>query len=212
MRALLAVLVVASALTAGNFGEGEGLVDEEAMSPIWKAMRSSSGAATTLGPSTIDLALNQSGETTRRSSTAITAATAASTTSPPPRRARSSTSAANIQSTRWTAVTTGTRGSWRAARPQSPHLVPTNPGTEGLGEGSIVQATNGDIVSMSWFPYVGGDLKLDKFYAILYDDSEMSWRWCYNRITEPIPAAPGRWRSSDPSTARSAAVSGPASW
>ena len=41
-------------------------------------------------------------------------------------------------------------------------FVPTNPGTEGLGEGSIVQATNGDIISMSWFPYVGGDLKLDR--------------------------------------------------
>ena len=39
---------------------------------------------------------------------------------------------------------------------------------------------------MSWFPYPGGDLKLDKFYAILYDDSEMEWRWCYNRITEPF--------------------------
>ncbi len=65
-------------------------------------------------------------------------------------------------------------------------FVPTNPGTEGLGEGSIVQATNGDIIAMSWFPYIGGDLKLDKFYAILYDDSEASWRWCYNRITEPF--------------------------
>ena len=65
-------------------------------------------------------------------------------------------------------------------------FVPTNPGTEGLGEGSIVQATNGDIISMSWFPYPGGDLKLDKFYAILYDDSEMEWKWCYNRITEPF--------------------------
>ena len=65
-------------------------------------------------------------------------------------------------------------------------FIPTNPGTEGLGEGSIVQATNGDIISMSWFPYVGGDLKLDKFYAILYDDSEMEWKWCYNRITEPF--------------------------
>ena len=60
-------------------------------------------------------------------------------------------------------------------------FVPTNPGTEGLGEGSIVQATNGDIISMSWFPYVGGDLKLDKFYAILYDESEGEWKWCYNR-------------------------------
>ena len=65
-------------------------------------------------------------------------------------------------------------------------FVPTNPGQEGLGEGSIVQATNGDIISMSWFPYIGGDLKLDKFYAILYDASEEEWKWCYNRITEPF--------------------------
>ena len=64
--------------------------------------------------------------------------------------------------------------------------VPTNPGQEGLGEGSIVQATNGDFISMSWFPYVGGDLKLDKFYAILYDASEDEWTWCYNRLTEPF--------------------------
>ncbi len=65
-------------------------------------------------------------------------------------------------------------------------FIPTNPGQEGLGEGSIVQATNGDIISMSWFPYVGGDLKLDKFYAILYDESEGEWKWCYNRLTEPF--------------------------
>jgi len=65
-------------------------------------------------------------------------------------------------------------------------FIPTNPGQEGLGEGSIVQATNGDIISMSWFQYVGGDLKLDKFYAILYDESEGEWKWCYNRLTEPF--------------------------
>lgn len=65
-------------------------------------------------------------------------------------------------------------------------FVPTNSGQEGLGEGSIVQATNGDIISMSWFPYIGADLKADKFYAILYDDSEEQWSWCYNRITEPF--------------------------
>ncbi len=65
-------------------------------------------------------------------------------------------------------------------------FVPTNPGQEGLGEGSIVQATNGDIISMSWFPYIGADGKIDKFYAILYDDSEEEWKWCYNRITEPF--------------------------
>ena len=65
-------------------------------------------------------------------------------------------------------------------------FVPTNEGQEGLGEGSIVQATNGDIISMSWFPYLGADLKIDKFYAILYDESEGEWKWCYNRITEPF--------------------------
>ncbi len=64
--------------------------------------------------------------------------------------------------------------------------VPTNPGTEGLGEGSIVQAINGDIISMSWFPYIGGDGKIDKFYAIIYDESEQEWKWCYNRMTEPF--------------------------
>ena len=65
-------------------------------------------------------------------------------------------------------------------------FVPTNPGQEGLGEGSIVQATNGDIISMTWFPYIGADGKIDKFYALLYDDSEEEWKWCYNRITEPF--------------------------
>ena len=39
---------------------------------------------------------------------------------------------------------------------------------------------------MSWFPYVGGDLKLDKFYAILYDESEGEWKWCYNRLTGTV--------------------------
>ena len=66
MRALLAVLVVASALTAGCFGEGEGLVDEEAMSPIWEGYalidQVPHDDARTFA--TIDLALNQSGETT----------------------------------------------------------------------------------------------------------------------------------------------------
>ena len=50
----------------------------------------------------------------------------------------------------------------------------TIPGQEGLGEGSIVQATNGDLISMGWFPYPsasGGD----QFYAFLYDAEEESW-------------------------------------
>jgi hypothetical protein len=64
--------------------------------------------------------------------------------------------------------------------------APTAPGQEGLGEGSIVQAVNGDLISMGWFPYAGLDLKVDKFYAFLYDENAGSWSWCYNRITEPF--------------------------
>jgi len=61
----------------------------------------------------------------------------------------------------------------------------TVPGQEGLGEGSIVQATNGDIISMGWFPYPsssGGD----QFYAFFYDAAEEEWSWCYNRTPEPF--------------------------
>ena len=64
-------------------------------------------------------------------------------------------------------------------------FVPTNPGTEGLVKAPSCRRPTATS-SRCRFPYVGGDLKLDKFYAILYDDSEMSWRWCYNRITEPF--------------------------
>ena len=44
----------------------------------------------------------------------------------------------------------------------------TLPGQEGLGEGSIVQTTTGDIIAMGWFPYPsasGGD----QFYAFFWD-------------------------------------------
>ncbi len=61
----------------------------------------------------------------------------------------------------------------------------TVPGQEGLGEGSIVQATNGDIISMGWFPYPsssGGD----QFYAFFYDAEDEEWSWCYNRTPEPF--------------------------
>ena len=189
MRALLAVLVVASALTAGCFGEGEGLVDEEAMSPIWEgyALIDQVPHDDTRTFATIDLALNQSGETTwavfNRDYGGNCCEHYLATT----------TAGAILNIGGEYPVYSVDRGhdgdTWIPGMlpdAQCRTFVPTNPGTEGLGEGSIVQATNGDIISMSWFPYVGGDLKLDKFYAILYDDSEMSWRWCYNRITEPF--------------------------
>lgn len=62
---------------------------------------------------------------------------------------------------------------------------PTISGQEGLGEGSIVQTTTGDIISMGWFPYPsnsGGD----QFYAFLWDGEEQAWTWCFNRLTEPF--------------------------
>ena len=62
---------------------------------------------------------------------------------------------------------------------------PTVPGQEGLGEGSIVQATNGDLISMGWFPYpsLSG---ADQFYAFLYDADDEEWSWCFNRTPEPF--------------------------
>jgi len=62
---------------------------------------------------------------------------------------------------------------------------PTVPGQEGLGEGSIVQATNGDLISMGWFPYPSTS-GADQFYAFLYDSSDEEWSWCYNRTPEPF--------------------------
>jgi hypothetical protein len=62
---------------------------------------------------------------------------------------------------------------------------PTVPGQEGLGEGSIVQATNGDIISMGWFPYPSSS-GADQFYAFFYDAGDEEWSWCYNRTPEPF--------------------------
>ena len=50
---------------------------------------------------------------------------------------------------------------------------PTVPGQEGLGEGSIVQATNGDLISMGWFPYPSTS-GADQFYAFFYDAENQS--------------------------------------
>ena len=62
---------------------------------------------------------------------------------------------------------------------------PTVPGQEGLGEGSIVQATNGDIISMGWFPYPSAS-GADQFYAFFYDAEDEEWSWCFNRTPEPF--------------------------
>ena len=63
---------------------------------------------------------------------------------------------------------------------------PTAPGQEGLGEGSIVQATNGDLISMGWFPYPSTS-GADQFYAFLYDAEAEEWQWCFNRPTRYKP-------------------------
>jgi hypothetical protein len=62
---------------------------------------------------------------------------------------------------------------------------PTVPGQEGLGEGSIVQATNGDIIAMGWFPYPSTS-GVDQFYAFFYDADDQEWSWCFNRTPEPF--------------------------
>ena len=62
---------------------------------------------------------------------------------------------------------------------------PTVPGQEGLGEGSIIQATNGDLISMGWFPYPSSS-GADQFYAFLYDADDEEWSWCFNRTPEPF--------------------------
>ena len=62
---------------------------------------------------------------------------------------------------------------------------PTVPGQEGLGEGSIVQATNGDLISMGWFPYPSTS-GADQFYAFFYDAEDAEWSWCFNRTPEPF--------------------------
>ena len=52
----------------------------------------------------------------------------------------------------------------------------------GLGEGSIIQAPNGDILAMTWFPYPSFD-GADQFYAILgkkTSPDQIEWQWCWN--------------------------------
>ncbi|MDA0878477.1 MAG: hypothetical protein O3B05_06385, partial [archaeon] len=188
-RALLVLLVVASSVTAGCFGDGESLVEASIDEPIWSTYRRIDPAVheTEGAFLTIDLATNQSTETAwavfDRTNGGNCCEHYLATT----------VDGAILNIGGEYPVWSPDRGhAWDTWNPgalpdaQCRTFVPTNPGQEGLGEGSIVQATNGDLISMSWFPYVGGDLKLDKFYAILFDDSEDEWRWCYNRLTEPF--------------------------
>ena len=191
-RAVLAMLLCLSTLMAGCFSNGEGLVEQEdeIAKPIWNdyALIDSQGHDRTEQFTTIDLRTN---ETTNMTWAVFDASYGGNCCE----HYLATTIEGQILNIGGEyPVWSFDRGHiWDTYIPealpavgQCVTFVPTNPGQEGLGEGSIVQATNGDIISMSWFPYVGGDLKLDKFYAILYDESEDQWKWCYNRITEPF--------------------------
>ena len=209
-RTVLALAMVFSMMLAGCFGDGSETITNEVSPSIFESYeridmqpheveRSSSPliCARTRPPTPRGLCL-----------TPPTAATAASTIWRPTSTVKSSTSVANTRSFHRPRPPLGHLHPPALPDQQCRTFVPTNPGQEGLGEGSIVQATNGDIISMSWFPYVGGDLKLDKFYAILYDESEGEWKWCYNRIRSRSTTARGKSRSSAPSVPPSATASG----
>ena len=191
-RAVLTILLCFSTLMAGCFSNGEGLVEQEDEigKPIWNdyALIDSQSHDRSEQFTTIDLRTNESTNMTW----AVFDATYGGNCCEHYLATTIEGQILNIGGEY--PVWSFDRGHiWDTYIPealpavgQCVTFVPTNPGQEGLGEGSIVQATNGDIISMSWFPYVGGDLKLDKFYAILYDESEDQWKWCYNRITEPF--------------------------
>ena len=191
-RVVLTILLCFSTLMAGCFSNGEGLVEQEdeIAKPIWNdyALIDSQGHDRTEQFTTIDLRTN---DTTNMTWAVFDASYGGNCCE----HYLATTIEGQILNIGGEyPVWSFDRGHiWDTYIPealpavgQCVTFVPTNPGQEGLGEGSIVQATNGDIISMSWFPYVGGDLKLDKFYAILYDESEDQWKWCYNRITEPF--------------------------
>ena len=191
-RVVLTILLCFSTLMAGCFSNGEGLVEQEdeIAKPIWNdyALIDSQGHDRAEQFTTIDLRTN---ETTNMTWAVFDASYGGNCCE----HYLATTIEGQILNIGGEyPVWSFDRGHiWDTYIPealpavgQCVTFVPTNPGQEGLGEGSIVQATNGDIISMSWFPYVGGDLKLDKFYAILYDESEDQWKWCYNRITEPF--------------------------
>lgn len=188
-RVMLSVLLMTSMVLAGCFGGGESMVEEPTQEPIWAtyALIDSAPHEDPRVFVTIDLVTNQTTNTTwavfdkSKGGNCCEHYIATSIEG----------QILNIGG-EYPVYSADRAHSWDTYIPgfipdsQCRTFVPTNEGQEGLGEGSIVQATNGDIISMSWFPYVGGDLKLDKFYAILYDESEDQWSWCYNRITEPF--------------------------
>jgi hypothetical protein len=183
------MLLMASMVLAGCFGDGEAIITEEQQEPIWSSytMIDSMPHEDVRMFMTVDLATNQ----TTNTSWAVFDKTKGGNCCEHYIATSIEGQIMNIGG-EYPVYSADRAHTWDTYIPgfipdtQCRTFVPTNEGQEGLGEGSIVQATNGDILSMSWFPYLGADLKLDKFYAILYDESEGEWTWCYNRITEPF--------------------------
>jgi hypothetical protein len=183
------MLLMASMVLAGCFGDGEAIITEEQQEPIWSTytMIDSMPHEDVRMFLTVDLATNQ----TTNTSWAVFDKTKGGNCCEHYIATSIEGQIMNIGG-EYPVYSADRAHTWDTYIPgfipdtQCRTFVPTNEGQEGLGEGSIVQATNGDIISMSWFPYLGADLKIDKFYAILYDESEGEWKWCYNRITEPF--------------------------
>ncbi|MDP6361784.1 MAG: hypothetical protein QF633_00940 [Candidatus Poseidoniaceae archaeon] len=188
-RVVLSMLLMASMVLAGCFGDGEAIITEEQQEPIWSTytMIDSMPHEDVRMFLTVDLATNQ----TTNTSWAVFDKTKGGNCCEHYIATSIEGQIMNIGG-EYPVYSADRAHTWDTYIPgfipdtQCRTFVPTNEGQEGLGEGSIVQATNGDIISMSWFPYLGADLKIDKFYAILYDESEEEWKWCYNRITEPF--------------------------
>ena len=188
-RVVLSMLLMTSMVLAGCFGDGEAIITEEQQEPIWSTytMIDSMPHEDVRMFMTVDLATNQ----TTNTSWAAFDKTKGGNCCEHYIATSIEGQIMNIGG-EYPVYSADRAHTWDTYIPgfipdtQCRTFVPTNEGQEGLGEGSIVQATNGDIISMSWFPYLGADLKIDKFYAILYDESEGEWKWCYNRITEPF--------------------------
>ena len=188
-RVVLSMLLMASMVLAGCFGDGEAIITEEQQEPVWSTytMIDSMPHEDVRMFLTVDLATNQ----TTNTSWAVFDKTKGGNCCEHYIATSIEGQIMNIGG-EYPVYSADRAHTWDTYIPgfipdtQCRTFVPTNEGQEGLGEGSIVQATNGDIISMSWFPYLGADLKIDKFYAILYDESEGEWKWCYNRITEPF--------------------------
>ena len=174
MRVTIAFLLALTTLLAGCFGGGETIVEEEEEVPIWfdYQMIDPIPAIAPWEFTTIDLDLNQSTSTSwavfdkNYGGNCCEHYLATSTEGTILNIGGEYPVWSHDRGHEWDTYLPGVFTDPTCRTP-----VPTNPGQEGLGEGSIVQATNGDIISMSWFPYIGADMKLDKFYAILYDES-----------------------------------------